>query len=144
MGGPPSQGTPADMRLKANQAKATTPAKPAVPASGGGLPSGFTSKPWDGSASRWPDAGSYADSCLINQNTGSRSQWTKGACSLPVQEPNGEYSVSAIHSAASVLCGGMGGVKAPPAAKKAAARKLVSLYGRMKADVPSAIKQMAM
>lgn len=139
MGGPPSTATPADRRLKENRDK---------PASGGksssSLPAGFTNKPWDGSAARWPDAASYADSCLINLNTGPRSDWTKGNCKLPVREPNGDYNVNGIHNAASVLAGGMGGVSAPPAAKKAAAKKLVSLYGRMHADAPPAIKQMAM
>ncbi len=129
------------MRLADNKAKA---GQSSSASSGGALPGGFTNKPWDGSAARWPDAGSYADSCLINLNTGSRSQWTKGQCLLPVQEPNGDYNVNAIHSAASVLAGGMGGVKAPSAAKKAAAQKLVTLYGRMKATVPTAVKQMAM
>ena len=137
MGGKPSTGTPADMRLSENKAQASAD-------STGGMPSGFTSKPWDGSAARWPDAASYADSCLINLNTGPRSQWTKGNCKLPVQEPNGDYNINAIHSAASVLAGGQGGVDAPPAAKKAAAKRLVTLYGRMKAPVPPSIKQMAM
>ena len=136
MGGPPSKGTPADMRLASNKNKSAGGASSS-------LPSGFTSKPWDGSASRWPDAGSYADSCLINLNTGPRSDWTKGKCKLPVKEPNGDYSVNAIHSAAAVLAGGMGGVQAPPAAKKAAAKKLVALYGRMGESAPPAIKQMA-
>ena len=138
MGGPPSTATPADRRLKENRDK---PAKGSASASS--LPSGFTNKPWDGSAARWPDAGSYADSCLINLNTGPRSDWTKGKCKLPVKEPSGPYNTNAIHSAAAVLAGGMGGISAPPGDKKAAAKKLVTLYGRMGADAPPAIKQMA-
>jgi hypothetical protein len=128
------------MRLKENQ---QGKAKAAGKSSTGGPPSGFTSQAWDGSATRWPDAASYADSCLINLNTGPRSQWTKGKCKLPVQEPNGDYNVNAVHAAAAALAGGRGGVAAPPAAKKAAAKKLVTLYGRMHADAPPAIKQMA-
>lgn len=139
MGGKPLTSTPADMRLAENKAKASGSGN-----SGGGMPSGFTSKPWDGSANRWPDAASYADSCLINLNTGSRSNWTKGNCKLPVREPSGAYNTNAIHSAAAVLAGGMGGVQAPPAAKKAAAKKIMSLYAQMKEDVPPSIKQMAM
>ncbi len=104
---------------------------------------GFTSKPWNGSAARWPDAASYADSCLINLNTGPRSNWTKANAKLPVREPDGTYNTNAIHSAAAVLAGGMGGVQAPPTAKKSAARKLVSLYGQMNEDAPPSLKQMA-
>lgn len=140
MGGKPSTGTPADMRLKENQAKASGGGS----SSGSSTPSGFTSKPWDGSANRWPDAASYADSSLINLNTGSRSNWTKGNVKLPYKEPDGTVNVNAVHAAAAVLSGGRGGVQAPPAAKKAAAKKLVSLYGQMKEDVPPSIKQMAM
>lgn len=143
MGGKPSKQTPADMRLAENKAKASGGSNSSN-SSSSGTPSGFTNKPWDGSANRWPDAASYADSSLINLNTGARSNWTKANVKLPIQEPSGEYNVNAIHSAASVLSGGMGGVQAPPAAKKAAARKLAALYGRMKEDVPPSIKQMAM
>lgn len=142
MGGKPSTATPADMRLKENKAKAATmPSKPA--GKSGGLPAGFTDKPWDGSAARWPDAGSYADSCLINMNTGPRADWTKGACKLPVQEPNGDYNVNAIHSAVAVLAGGMGGVSASPDAKKAAAKRLKGLYGRLGEPLPPSLKSMA-
>lgn len=142
MGGPPSTGTPADKRLKENKAASGASSKPAA-SKPAGLPAGFTNKPWDGSAARWPDAGAYADSCLINLNTGPRSDWTKGKCKLPVKEPSGPYNVNAVHAAASALAGGQGGVSAPPPAKKAAAKKLVSLYGRMGASAPPAIKQMA-
>lgn len=137
MGGKPSKQTPADMRLRENRDRA---AKGGTPA----MASGFTNKPWDGSANRWPDAASYAESALINLNTGPRSNWTKGNVKLPIQEPSGEYNTNAIHAAVAALAGGRGGVQAPPAAKKAAARKLIALYGRMKEDVPPSIKQMAM
>ena len=142
MGGKPSTATPADMRLAENKAKASGGSSGS--SGGSSTPSGFTNKPWDGSANRWPDAASYADSSLINLNTGARSNWTKGNVKLPIQEPSGEYNVNAIHAAVAALAGGRGGVDAPPAAKKAAAKKLISLYGRMKEDVPPSIKQMAM
>ena len=136
MGGPPSTGTPADMRLASNKAKAGK-------ASGGSLPAGFTNKPWNGNASRWPDAASYAASCLINTNTGPKSGWTKANCKLPVREPDGDYNVNAIHSAVAVLAGGMGGVQANPAAKKQAATKLKALYARLGEDLPQSVKNMA-
>lgn len=141
MGGKPSTATPADRRLKENRDGGGSSGSSS---GGSSTPSGFTNKPWDGSANRWPDAGSYADSSLINLNTGARSNWTKGNVKLPYKEPDGTVNVNAVHAAVAALAGGRGGVQAPPAAKKAAAKKLVALYGRMKEDVPPSIKQMAM
>jgi hypothetical protein len=142
MGGKPSTATPADMRLAENKAKASGGSSGS--SGGSSTPSGFTNKPWDGSANRWPDAASYADSSLINLNTGARSNWTKGNVKLPYKEPDGTVNVNAVHAAAAALAGGRGGVQASPQAKRAAAKKLVSLYAQMKQDVPQAIKQMAM
>lgn len=103
----------------------------------------LTNKPWDGNASRWPDTASYCDSCLINENTGDRENWTQDMCKLPVKEPDGTVNTNAVHSAASALAGGRGGVKASPASKKTAARKIKALYAEMKEDVPPSIKAMA-
>ncbi len=129
MGGVPSKATPADKRLTENKDKP-------------GLPAGFVRKPWDGSASRWPDAQKMAESCLINQNTGNPKNWKKDACKMPIKEPSGEYNVNAIHAAAAALAGGRGGVQASPAEKKAAAKKLASLYARMHEDPPPSLKRM--
>ena len=103
----------------------------------------ITNKPWDGSASRWPTAAAYAKACLINLNDGPSANWVKAKCLLPVYEPDGALNSNGVHSAASVLSGGMGGVKAPPDAKKAAARKLVRLYGQLNDPVPPSLKNMA-
>jgi hypothetical protein len=103
-----------------------------------------TNQTWDGSASRWTDAKAYCNSSLINQNSSDNpDEWVKSACALPVYEPNGDININAVHAAASALAGGRGGVKAPPAVKKAAARKLVKIYGQMQEDVPDSIKNMA-
>ena len=145
MGGFPNKGTPADGRLRENKGSSSSSSGGSGGKSGKRtLPAGFTDKPWDGSASRWPDATSYAAASLINLNTGPKREWTKGAIHLPVKEPGGDYNRNGIHSAAAVLAGSMGGVKAPPAAKKAAARKLVALYGRMGETPPDALKKLAM
>ena len=147
MGGKPSTATPRDMRLKENKAQAGDASpKPAAKASAkpAGLPAGFTDKPWDGSASRWPDAASYAASCLINTNTGPKANWTKANAKLPVQEPDGTVNVNALHAAASVLAGGQGGVSASPADKKSAAKRLKGYYARLGESLPPSIKQMAM
>lgn len=102
-----------------------------------------TDQKWDGSASRWSDAPSYCDSCLINGNTGDRANWTKDACKLPVREPNGDININALSSAAGVLNGGMGGLRDVSAADKAkAARALKRLYAQASLPVPDALKGM--
>lgn len=105
----------------------------------------ITNKPWDGSASRWPDAGSYCDSCLINGNTGSdKSKWVKSACKLPIREPGGDINTNALSSAASVLNGGMGGLTGvSPADKKKAAKALISAYNQANMPPPDSLKNMA-
>lgn len=99
--------------------------------------------PWDGSASRWPDAASYAKSCLINLNTGPSANWSKDNCKLPIYEPNGDLNVNALGPAAAALNGGRGGVDAPVPAKKTAARKLMAAYGEAKQTPPPALKAMS-
>lgn len=102
----------------------------------------ISNAPWDGSASNYKDAASYCAACLIDENKLGADK-VKSACSLPVKTPDGTINSNAVHAAASALAGGRGGVKASPASKKAAARKLVALYGQMKEDVPPSIKNMA-
>lgn len=103
----------------------------------------ITNQAWDGSASRWPDTPSYCDACLIDDNPSGQDK-TQANCKLPVYEPNGDINSNAVHAAAAALAGGRGGVKSSPASKKAAARKLVKLYGQLQEDVPDSIKNMAM
>ena len=102
-------------------------------------------KPWNGSASQWDDAASYCSACLVDLNDG-EGEPTKSACHLPVREPgSGDYNRAALGVAAAALAGGRGGgVQIPPAAKKAAARKLASLYRRFKLDVPESLTKIAM
>lgn len=96
-------------------------------------------KPWDGSASRWPDTASYCDSCLVNENTGDRADWVQSKCSLPATEPNGDINKNALSAAAARI----GQVKTSPANKKKAARKLKSLYGQANMPVPDSLKRLA-
>jgi len=98
---------------------------------------------WDGSASRWPDAESYAKSCLINLNKGPTANWTKDNCKLPIREPNGAINANALGPAAAALNGGRGGVDAPVPAKKAAAKKLMSAYREAKMEPPDDLKKLA-
>lgn len=85
-------------------------------------------KPWDGSASRWPDAASYADACLINENTGPRDGWVQSKCHLPVREPSSAYNRNAIRNALARI----GQVQAASNAKAAALRTLNALKRRAK------------
>jgi hypothetical protein len=103
---------------------------------------GVTDAAWDGSASNYEDAASYCKACLIDENPAGQDK-VKSACSLPVLTPDGTLNSNAVHAAASSLAGGRGGVKASPASKKAAAKKLVKLYGQLQEDAPPSIKQMA-
>ena len=101
----------------------------------------FSDAAWDGSASRFTPE-QWKASTLID--TGEGDPDAKERYKLPVREPSGAYNRNAIHAAAAALAGGRGGVDAPPAAKKSAARKLVRLYAEMKEDAPPSIKRMAL
>ena len=104
----------------------------------------LSNRPWDGSPSRYASSADYADACLVNENTGPRSQWVQAKAHLPIQEPSGDYNRAAMGAAAAALVGGRGGVTLPPAVKKAAARKLASIYARFNLPIPPSLKNMAM
>jgi hypothetical protein len=95
-------------------------------------------KPWDGSASRWPDTASYCKSCLIDENEAGQDK-VQSKCHLPVKEPNGDINKNALGAAAARL----GQTKTSPANKKAAARKLRALYNQANMPVPDSLKNMA-
>ncbi|HLY30706.1 MAG TPA: hypothetical protein VKQ36_06735 [Ktedonobacterales bacterium] len=104
----------------------------------------ISTRPWDGGAENYSDAGAYCDACLVNENDGPRSGWVKAKCHLPVQEPGGDYNRTALGSAAAALAGARGGgVQIAPALKKAAAKKLVGLYQRFNLPIPDSLKNMA-
>lgn len=99
-------------------------------------------KPWDGSASRWPDAKSYADSCLIVRKH--EGELTKDDCALPIKEPNGDINKNALGAAAAALAGARNKLKdVSPADKKKAARALLRAYGEAKMDAPPSLKNLA-
>lgn len=129
----PNPHTPADRRLKENK----------------GLPPYQVSdKPWSSiSQADYADAVDYANSCLINDNTGPEKDWTKDKAKLPVREPasmGGKLNRNACHTAAAVLAGGMGGVQATPEEKRAAAKLLLRYYRNwLKETPPASLKQLA-
>lgn len=133
-GNKPNPHTPADRRLSENK----------------GLPPHQVSdRPWsDIAASDYADAVDYANSCLINNNTGPQANWTKDAAKLPVREPaamGGKLNRNGCHAAASVLAGGMGGLKGvSPDDKRRAAQLLVRYYKLwLKETPPPSLKQLA-
>ena len=97
---------------------------------------------WDGSASNYADAAAYCAVSLIDTNAPGAAK-IEANCKLPVKEPGGAVNRNAVHAAAAALAGGRGGVNASPADKKAAAKRLVSLYGQIGDPVPPSIKRMA-
>lgn len=101
-----------------------------------------STKPWDGSASRWPDAASYCKACLIHRpHTG---PLTKDDCSLPIKEPGGAVNANALSAAAAALAGARGGLKGvSPAERKSAARALIRAYGSAGKPAPDSLKRMA-
>src|SRR5215469_4786596 len=76
-------------RLQAQQVpppNETTP-QPTEPEEEIPMADGLSTRPWDGDASNYKDAGAYADASLVNLNTGPRANWTKDKVKLPVREP---------------------------------------------------------
>lgn len=107
---------------------------------------------WDGAASNYPDAESYAKACLINLNTGDVSTWTKDLCRLPVREPGkSAYVRQAIHAAAAALAGGRGGLVKPDGVSDAdwqaaitkAANELITAYEQAQEVAPNSIYELA-
>jgi hypothetical protein len=92
----------------------------------------------------YPTAASFCSASLINGNTGPSSRWSKEACKLPYKEPGGVINRGGVHAAAGALAGARGGVSATPEQKKAAARRLISIYRNdLKEDPPESLVRLA-
>lgn len=98
-----------------------------------------TDRPWDGSASRYSDE-QWRRACVLD--TGEDTT-PKQRYKLPVREPDGTLNRNAVHAAAAALAGARGGVQAPEEAKRAAARKLIQLYGELGEEPPEALRRLA-
>lgn len=107
----------------------------------------ISTRPWSEiSESDYEDAVDFCRACLINLNEGPESEWTKANCKLPVYEPKRlgrKLNRNAVFAAAAALAGARGGVNAPPAAKRAAAKTLLRLYKLLDAEPPEAIQNLA-
>jgi hypothetical protein len=129
----PNPHTRADRRLKENK----------------GLPPySVSDRPWSSiSAASYADAVDYANSCLVNDNTGPQPGWVKSQAKLPVREPasmGGKLNRNACHSAAAVLAGGMGGVALNQEEKRRAAQLLLRYYRHwLKETPPDSLKRLA-
>jgi len=100
----------------------------------------ISSTPWGQfSQSDYTDE-QYQRACLIDRGGNGTA---KERCSLPVREPDGTLNRNGVHAAAAALAGCHGGVKASPEQKRAAARKLVSLYHEIGDPVPDSITRLA-
>jgi HK97 family phage prohead protease len=99
-----------------------------------------TSKPWDGSASRFSDDQYTASTLFCRPGDGA----PKERCSLPVLEPDGTLNVNALGAAASALAGGRGGLaNATQAMRATAARKLIRYYNAVGKEPPSSLVTLA-
>lgn len=94
---------------------------------------------WDGSASRFSDE-QWRRSCILDRGTG---ETPKERYALPVREPGGAVNKSALGAAAAALAGARGGVQAPAAAKRRAARTLMRLYGAADMEPPESLRRLA-
>lgn len=98
--------------------------------------------PWsDPSADLSPE--DYEKVCLVDLND--KGQMNKAMMKLPLKKtPDSSYNRNAVHAAAGALAGARGGVKGlSPDQKKAAARKLITIYKSMDELAPEAIYRIA-
>lgn len=97
-------------------------------------------KPWGQfSPSDYTDQ-QWQDACVLDRGLGDTAKERYG---LPVREPDGTLNSNGVHAAAGDLVGARGGVKASPAAKRAAAVKLVSLYKQIGDTPPDSLTRLA-
>ena len=78
--------------------------------------------------------------CLIHIDPNSDN---KADHKLPVREPDGTLNRNGVHAAAAVLAGERGGVDAPPAQTRAAARQLIRFYREMNEDPSESLRRLA-
>lgn len=99
-----------------------------------------SNKPWSQfSDSDYTDE-QYRRACILDRGTGNT---VKERYALRVREPDGTLNRNGVHAAAVVLAGGRGGVDAPAPAKKAAAKKLLSLYRQIGDTPPDSLVKLA-
>ena len=104
-----------------------------------------TTKPWSGDASRFTDD-EWAHSCILDMglcSAAAKETAAKERYKLPILEPNGDLNANALGAASGALAGARTPLRACPAAKTAAAKKLCSAYDTANLDAPEHVEQMA-
>ncbi len=102
----------------------------------------ISDRPWSSFSAADYTPEQYCRAALIDLNPPGEAK-TKEACKLPVREPEGILNRNGVHAAAGRLAGAGGGVQAPPAEKRSAARKLVRLYGELDEEAPDSVRRLA-
>ena len=101
-----------------------------------------SNKPWSSFSESDYTPEQFCRAALIDLNP-SGSPKVKALCKLPVREPSGTLNRNGVHAAAAVLAGARGGVSAPAAAKRAAARRLRSAYAEMDEQPPESLTRLS-
>lgn len=104
-----------------------------------------SNKPWSNvekTVEAYGSAERYCRACLIDLNEPGEDK-VAGKCKLPIREPGGAINRNALAAAAAALVGGRGGVDAPLAEKRKAARKLIALYREADMEPPESLKRLA-
>lgn len=101
----------------------------------------YTSSPWSSPESKLSPE-DFAKVCLIDMNEPGKPK-TKDKCKLPVRStPGGPVNKNAVHAATGAH--GLMGLKGVPAEmKRAAAKRLISLYGGMGETAPESTYRVA-
>lgn len=103
----------------------------------------ISNRPWSNvTPADYPTAEAFCRACLIDLNPPGEEK-TKTLCKLPVYEPDGDLNRNAVHAAAAALAGARGGVQAPAAAKRRAARRLIRLYRQLDEEPPESLRRLA-
>lgn len=105
----------------------------------------ITDKSWDGSEGRFTDE-QWARSCILDMSdcsAAAKQMTAKQRYKLPILEPNGDLNANALGSASGALGGARTPLRACPAAKRAAARRLVRAYDSAKLDAPENVESLA-
>lgn len=102
-----------------------------------------TDQPWDGSAARFQDD-QWARSCVLDLadcSESARGMHAKMRYKLPIREPGGAINANALGAASAALAGARSPLKACPAAKTAAAKRLLAAYRQAGMTAPDSLKQ---
>lgn len=98
-----------------------------------------TNEAWDGSASRFTDE-QWAASCILDLGDCSdagKKLTAKMRYKIPVREPNGAINTNGLSAARGALHDARSPLKACPAAKQAASKRLAAAYNAAGKTPPS-------